>query len=56
MFYDEHMKDKLAEWEENIWRDNRYFNKECDLCLKFYQKILDNLYKQNSKRNVKPGQ
>lgn len=45
MFYDEHMKEKAPSWDEGNWRESRYWNKDCDLCLKYYQKILDNIYK-----------
>ena len=33
-----------------------YWNEENDTCLKFYKNIIDNIYKHNSSKKVKPGQ
>lgn len=38
------------------WREENYFNEECDYCLKHYKKIADHVYKRFSKKKVKPGQ
>jgi hypothetical protein len=39
----------------NKWRQTRFWNEECDLVLKNYQEITNNVYKNYSKKKVKPG-
>lgn len=56
MFWEEHLKDICNQYDLQIWRNEKYWNEPCDLCLKHYKKIIDYVYKKFSKKKVKPGQ
>ena len=43
-------------YDTQIWRNERYFNEDCDYCLKHYKRIIDYVYKKFSVKKVKPGQ
>ena len=42
-------------YDTQIWRNERYFNEDCDYCLKNYKRIIDYIYKKYSVKKVKPG-
>ncbi|KRX05204.1 hypothetical protein PPERSA_06838 [Pseudocohnilembus persalinus] len=42
--------------KQQKWRNERYWNEDCDYCLKNYKKIIDHVYSRFSKKKVKPGQ
>ncbi|EGR32874.1 leucine rich repeat protein [Ichthyophthirius multifiliis] len=56
--WEEHLFQELSNESYNpqIWRNQRYWNEECDTCLKFYKPILEHVYKKYAKLKVKPGQ
>ncbi|EGR31140.1 leucine rich repeat protein [Ichthyophthirius multifiliis] len=58
LFWDEHLENIINEEKYNAqkWREEKYWNEECDYCLKNYKKIIDHVYKKFSKLKVKPGQ
>ena len=41
--------------DSQTFRYERYYNEECDYCLKYYKKIVDYVYKKFSVKKVKPG-
>lgn len=56
LLWDEHLKQELEnQYNESKWRWERYYNEECDYCLKHYRKIIDHIYKRFSKKKVRPG-
>lgn len=55
--WEEHLKAEIFEnFDENKWRWDRYYNEDCDYCIKNYKRIIENVYKRFSKKKVKPGQ
>lgn len=36
-------------YNNQYWRDDRYWNKECDTVMKYYKNILDQIYLNNKK-------
>ncbi|KRW99368.1 hypothetical protein PPERSA_02480 [Pseudocohnilembus persalinus] len=56
MLWDEHLKEEMTSYSSQVWRIQRYWNEKCDTVLKGYKKIIDNVYKDYSKKKVKPGQ
>ena len=54
--WDEHLSQEINEqYNFQTWRNQRYWNEQCDTCLKHYKVILDHVYKRYSKQKVKPG-
>jgi len=43
-------------YNAQIWRDEKYWNEQCDDALKYYKPALDNIYARFSIKKVKPGQ
>jgi len=56
LFWEEHLKEEFVLYDPHIWRVTRYWNEECDYCLKNYRRLLDWIYNHNSSKKVKPGQ
>ncbi|KAL4456118.1 hypothetical protein ABPG74_014079 [Tetrahymena malaccensis] len=57
MFWDEHLAQEInSQYNLQTWRNERYWNEECDTCLKNYKRIVEHVYKKFSKLKVKPGQ
>lgn len=56
MIWEEHLESLFTTFNPQIWREERYWNEDCDYCLKHYKKIVDQVYKLFSKKKVKPGQ
>lgn len=54
------MKDHVKPMHENYnsdkWRLEKYFTEEVDTLLKKYRGIFSNIYKNNSKLKLKPGE
>ena len=38
------------------WREERLWNKECDMVIKAHELVVQNIFKNFSSKNVKPGQ
>ncbi|KRX01621.1 hypothetical protein PPERSA_00328 [Pseudocohnilembus persalinus] len=56
MLWDEHLEKHFTKFDQQKWREERYWNEDCDYCLKHYKKLIDYIYKQYAKKKVKPGQ
>ncbi|EGR29347.1 leucine rich repeat protein [Ichthyophthirius multifiliis] len=57
LFWEENLEQIFVEkYNSQKWRTERYWNEECDYCLKNYKKIIDYVYKKFAKQKVKPGQ
>jgi len=41
---DLHLRKVLELRDSSVWRKDRYYNEECDVVLKFYNKLLLKLY------------
>ena len=52
----DHCLPYFKQFDAQKWRDDRYWNEECDDVLKYYRPVLENIYTQYSKKKVKPGQ
>ena len=46
----------FKKFDQQKWREDNYWNEECDDVLKCYKPILETVYKTYSKKKVKPGQ
>ncbi|CAD8165096.1 unnamed protein product [Paramecium pentaurelia] len=46
----------MQQYNAQKWRDERYFNEQCDDCLKYYKTLLNYVYNRYSIKKVKPGQ
>jgi hypothetical protein len=47
---------QAGEFDHDNWRSSRYFCEECDVLIKRYRGILEQVYKRSSKLKVKPGE
>ncbi|EGR33095.1 leucine rich repeat protein [Ichthyophthirius multifiliis] len=57
LFWEEHLEGNLDQrYNQQLWRNERYWNEQCDYCLKHYKKIIEHVYKKFAKQKVKPGQ
>ncbi|KAL4463939.1 hypothetical protein ABPG74_005876 [Tetrahymena malaccensis] len=54
--WNEHLEKEFTSHSPQAWREQRYWNEECDYCLKNYKPIIDHIYRRHSKKKVKPGQ
>ncbi|CAD8171615.1 unnamed protein product [Paramecium pentaurelia] len=52
----EQCKSYMSTFDAQKWRNERYFNEQCDDCLKFFKPLLNHLYNKYSVKKVKPGQ
>ncbi|CAD8099201.1 unnamed protein product [Paramecium primaurelia] len=46
----------MEQYNAQKWRDDRYFNEQCDDCLKYFKPLLNQVYNRFSSKKVKPGQ
>ncbi|CAD8178213.1 unnamed protein product [Paramecium octaurelia] len=46
----------MQKFDAQKWRDEKYFNKQCDDCLKFYKPMLYSVYQKYCIKKVKSGQ
>lgn len=51
----EQCKPYMSQFDAQKWRNERYFNEQCDDCLKFFRNLLNNVYNRYSVKKVKPG-
>ncbi|CAD8184428.1 unnamed protein product [Paramecium pentaurelia] len=54
--WEDHLKEEFNKYNSQTFRDSRYWNEQCDLCMKHYKTILDSVYIRYSVKKVKPGQ
>lgn len=54
--WEEHLNEEMISHGSQEWRNERYWNEECDMVLKYYNKTLQFVYQNYSKKKVKPGQ
>ena len=55
LFKEKNFGPYLDQYDSQRWRDTVYWKEENDICLKFYKPIIENIYKHNSSKKVKPG-
>ena len=55
LFWDEHCAAIFDKYDSHPWRESRYFNEGCDMCLKYYLRVIEHVYKRFSKKKVLPG-
>ncbi|CAD8201706.1 unnamed protein product [Paramecium pentaurelia] len=46
----------MQKYDVQNWRDERYFNQQCDKCLNYYKPLLQNIYNKYSIKITKLGQ
>ncbi|KAL4510557.1 hypothetical protein ABPG72_004711 [Tetrahymena utriculariae] len=54
--WNEHLEKEFTSHSPHTWREQRYWNEECDDCLKNYKPVIEHIYRRHSKKKVKPGQ
>ncbi|CAD8053199.1 unnamed protein product [Paramecium primaurelia] len=54
--WNDHLKEEFNKYNTQIFRDTKFWNEQCDLCMKHYKTILDSIYIRYSVKKVKPGQ
>lgn len=52
----DHFSSIYDKFDSQGWRENTYWNEECDEVYKTYKKVLEEVYKKFSVKKVKPGQ
>jgi hypothetical protein len=50
----EELKPKMLEFNAQSWRDQRYFNENCDIVNKSYYNVIKKVYDRFSNKKVKP--
>lgn len=53
--WDDHLAGLSSQYNEQKWREERYWNEECDFCLKHHKSLIEHVYHKFSKKKVKPG-
>ena len=56
MLWDKHLKQVFTSHNWKLWREDNYWTEHCDLVFKRYKRVIDYVYKENSKKKVKSGQ
>ena len=52
---DWHLKKVFEKRDSSVWRKDRYYNEECDVVLKYYNRLLLKLYDNYSGMAQLPG-
>jgi len=55
MLWDKHLKQVFTSHNWKLWREDNYWTEHCDLVFKRYKRVIDYVYKENSKKKVKSG-
>lgn len=56
MMLKDHFQPILDTFDSQKWREQVYWNEQCDLVYKTYKAVLEAVYKKYSVKRVKPGQ
>ena len=56
MINEDHLSLDFTSHGTQQWREQKYWNEECDYCLKYYKNIVEYIFNKYSVKKVKPGQ
>lgn len=52
----DHVFNVIKNHNSQIWREERFWNEQCDICLKNYLQVIKDIYKKYSGATAKPGE